>query len=813
MNFNRDWKFCLEDVTSGHLLNLNEDKFETVTIPHDYSIEQPYNQEDGDGCTGYLVGGIGWYRKHFTTTDEMKNGKVFVCFDGIYNRSNIYINEHFIAFHPYGYSPLLLDISEYLTDGDNVIAVQVDHTRYADSRWYTGSGLYRKVALHVLPKTYIPVWGMKVKCEDVSDEKATVCVSVELKNELAAADVTVKTVLTAPSGEVISEVVEDVTVDTEAKVEQTISVKNPVLWGIYAGNLYKAKTTMSVAGVEVQEKEVTFGIRYFHFDANEGFFLNGKNELIKGVCLHHDAGLVGTAVPRDVWKRRFEILKEGGVNAIRTAHNPASEEFLDLCDEMGLLVQEEFYDEWDNPKDKRYNMKEQKVDYITRGHHEFFKEYAEQDLKAVVDRDFNHASIIQWSIGNEIEWTYPKYVMATGYFDANAGGNYFWEEPPYSVEQIRENVSKLPRELYEVGDTAQKLAKWTREMDTSRPVIANCILPSASYESGYTDALDIVGFSYRQVVYDRCHTNYPEKPIMGTENLAQWHEWKQVVEKPYISGIFLWTGIDYIGESGNVDVWPRKATKSGLLDVAGFKKGSYHMFKSLWTEEACIHMVSQTLEKSLYELDQNCNLVDKKGSEWTGRLWVWQDVNEHWNYVGGEEVVVEVYSNCDSVTLYLNDEAISTKKLADFPDRIYKWHMPYATGKLVAVGHKADAEVSTNLVTTTAPVKVALTADKTVMDCSDDTVVHIEAELIDAAGNSVYRESTDTEIEFIVEGNARFYGVDNGDVSFVGDHGSHKVVTYRGKALSIVGGNTAGVIKVSALLNGVVSNTVEITVK
>ncbi len=811
MNFNRDWKFCLEDVTSGHLLNLNEDNFKTVTIPHDYSIEQPYNQEIGDGCTGYLVGGIGWYRKSFKTTPEMKAGKVFVCFDGIYNRSNIYINEKFIAFHPYGYAPLLLDITDYLNEEDNVLAVKVDHTRYADSRWYTGSGIYRKVELHVLPKTYIPVWGMKVKTETVSDAKATVNVSLDIKSEVSVKDAAVSTTIYAPNGEVVCEQIDVVALDSEVKVEQKIDVKNPVLWGIYQGNLYTAKTTLTVDGTCVQEKEVKFGIRYFHFDANEGFFLNGKNELIKGVCLHHDAGLVGAAVPRDVWKRRFEILIEGGCNAIRTAHNPASEEFLDLCDEMGLLVQEEFYDEWDNPKDKRYNMKERKVDYITRGHHEFFKDYAEQDLKAVVDRDFNHASIFQWSIGNEIEWTYPKYVMATGYFDASASGNYFWEEPPYTVEQIRENVSKLPRDLYEVGDTAMKLATWTKEMDTSRPVVANCILPSASYESGYTDALDIVGFSYRQVVYERSHVNYPDKPIMGTENLAQWHEWKQVVEKSYIPGIFLWTGIDYIGESGNADVWPRKATGSGLLNVAGFKKGSFHMFKSLWTEDACIHMVSQTLEQSLYNLNEAGDLVDKPGKEWNTRLWAWQDVNEHWNYADKDEVVVEVYSNCDSVTLYLNDQEVSTKNLADFPDRIYKWHMPYTGGKLVAVGNKDGVEVTSTLETATAPVSVQLTADKTIMDCSGDTAVHVEANLLDTAGNPVRCE--DVEIEFTVDGIARTYGVDNGSPDFVGAHNATKIVTDKGRALIIIGGVQAGEVKVSATVNGNTSNEILIMVE
>ncbi len=810
MEFNKSWKFLLEDIPSGHLLNLQEDNFQEVDLPHDYSILQPYNQEIGDGCTGYLVGGIGWYRKSFKTTPEMKKGKVFVCFDGIYNRSNIYINEHFVAFHPYGYAPLLLDITKYLNAEDNVLAVKVDHSRYADSRWYTGSGIYRKVSLHVLPKLYIPVWGMQVRTEDVSKQEATLCVNLEVKNEMIQQTVEIATTVYDPDGIKVSENKEKVTVDEALQIEQKLVVKTPVLWGIHQGNLYTVNSKIILEGKCIQEKNTKIGIRYFIFDANKGFFINGNHELIKGVCLHHDGGAVGAAVPKDVWKRRLEILIEGGCNAIRTAHNPASEEFLDLCDELGLLVQEEFYDEWDNPKDKRFNMQEKKVDYITRGHHEFFKDYAEQDLKAVVARDFNHPCIFQWSIGNEIEWTYPKYVMATGYFDADANGNYFWEEPPYSVEEIRERVSKLPRELYEVGDTAQKLAKWTREMDTTRPIIANCILPSASYESGYTDALDMVGFSYRQVVYERCHTNYPDKPIMGTENLAQWHEWKQVLDKPYIPGIFLWTGVDYIGESSNADMWPRKAMPSGLLDVAGFKNPQYYMFQALWTEKACIHMTTQTVEKSIYKLDENGELVDKEGCEWDKRLWYWQPVNEHWNYQDGEEMVVEVYSNCQQVTLYVNDKEISTKSLSEFPDRIYKWKLPYAVGTLKAVGTKSDEQVEAKLVTTSAPIGITVVADKYSMCASRNEVIHVEALLIDVRGNSVANQ--EEEIEFIVEGEGVQYVVDNGSANFVGDHKCLRLTTNKGKALLILKGRTNGQISVSAKMKNTTSNIIRVEV-
>ncbi|MFI3238452.1 MAG: glycoside hydrolase family 2 TIM barrel-domain containing protein [Lachnospiraceae bacterium] len=811
-DFNKDWSFTLADEPYGQLLQVDESNFRAVELPHDYSIEQGYSKELGDGCTGFALGGLGWYRKKFMTTDEMKDKKVFVCFDGIYNRSNIYFNEELVAFHPFGYSPCMIDITEFMNKEENILAVRVDHTRYADSRWYTGSGIYRKVSLHILPKTYIPVWGTKVTTELDSAKEAKVFVEVELQNELEAKTVAVKTAFFAPSGEKVGEVEQTVDLVKEAHIKQEIIIENPVLWGIFKGNQYSAVTTLVVDGEVIQTKEDKFGVRYFHFDTNKGFFLNGKNELIKGVCLHHDAGLVGSAVPLDVWRRRLEALMECGCNAVRTAHNPVSADFLTLCDDLGLLVQEEFYDEWDNPKDKRYNMKEKRVDYITRGHHEFFKDYAKSDLQAVMKRDMNHPCIFQWSIGNEIEWTYPKYTIATGYFGANANGNYFWDEPPFSVEEIRANVKGLAQDVYEVGRTAQNLAAWTRELDTTRPVIANCILPSASYESGYTDALDMVGFSYRQVVYDRCHKHYPDKPIMGTENVPQWQEWKHVLEKEYISGIFLWTGIDYMGEVGTTDgsTFPLKALRSGLLDTAGFKKPSFYMFKALWQDTPSVYITTQTLADSIYDLQEDGSLKDKPGKEWQTRLWIWHDVKESWNYTAEEATVVEVYSNCESVTLYLNDEAISTKYLVDFEDHIYKWQIPYAAGKLTAVGTKDGATTTYSIHTVTEVANAVLTGDKSEMTCSSDEVVHVEADLVDAAGNFV--KCAESEVTFIIEGDARLYGTDNGDPSYVGDHKALSLTTNNGKALLIIGGVAPGVIKVSAEVAGQKTNLIEVTI-
>ncbi|MGC6589163.1 glycoside hydrolase family 2 TIM barrel-domain containing protein [Paenibacillus sp. Dod16] len=791
IDFNRDWKFTLDETVAPHMNHIDDSTWKDVVLPHDWSVDFPFNKEEGDGCTGFLLGGMGWYRKHFITTEEMIDKEVWIVFDGIYNRSDIYCNGHFIDFFPYGYVPIKINLSSYLNPigQDNLISVKVDHTRYADSRWYTGSGIYRKVSLYILPKVNIPVWGTYINTPRVSKDVAVINAETTICNNfLEAKEIKLVSNLYDPEGKKIDTQETKISIDAgkELKVEQTFVVSNPKLWDIHKSSQYIIQEELIVDNVIVQTYETKIGLRSFEFDVDKGFIFNGEKTLIKGVCLHHDAGLVGTAVPLDVWRRRLEKLKECGCNAIRTAHNPTSEDFLDLCDEMGFLVQEEFYDEWDNPKDKRYNGNEIKVDYITRGHAEFFKQYAKQDLQTVMYRDRNHPCIIQWSIGNEIEWTYPKYNIATGYFGAETNGNYFWTLPPYSIDKIRENVKLLPVDKYEIGDTAKKLAKWTKEIDSTRPVIANCILPCASYESGYTDALDMVGYSYRQVEYEYNHIHYPDKPIMGTENLAQWHEWKQILEKEYIPGIFLWTGTDYLGEAGHATVWPRKATRSGLLDLAGFEKPSYYMMKSLWSNEPSIYMTTQTVDKSLYDLDKKGNLFEEEKDAWKQRLWEWQDVNCHWNYTENQMIVVEVYSNCEIATLYLNDNMIEKKYLKDFEDHIYKWVVPFKPGCLKVIGEKSG-EITEYSITTSSKISgIKLITDKTYLSNNLDEVAHIIAQLIDENGNNVIHQ--EKKIDFIVDGDCSILGVDNGDADSVQDYHSNSCITKHGKCMLILQG-------------------------
>ncbi|MGV8897114.1 MAG: glycoside hydrolase family 2 TIM barrel-domain containing protein [Rhodoglobus sp.] len=774
------WRFTLDDPEEASARHYDDSDWRRVAVPHDWSAEEPFDSSL-EGATGYLPGGIGWYRATFSTPDSPE---VYLMFDGVYNNVTVYLNGELLGEHPYGYTPFFYHVSGRLLPGDNVLAVRVDHSRYSDSRWYTGSGIYRSVELVSAAPTHVAPWGVFVTTPGVMDMAARVLVQTDVVGSLDSAVLTTRIL---DANDVCVAQSEDA---AQQRTSQELTVLRPDLWSVDTPHLYRVTSTVSVAGELVDEVSTRVGLRTIRFDAREGFFLNGERTVIKGVCLHHDAGCVGAAVPRDVWRRRLTTLRTAGVNAIRTSHNPASQEFLNLCDDMGFLVQEEFFDEWDTPKDKRKNTNEKSVDFITRGYTEHFHEWAERDLAAAIVAHRNHPSIIQWSIGNEIEWTYPRNADATGFFDADWSGNYFWDQPPHSREQIRNLLGSLPRGEYDIGETAQRLAAWTRSLDATRPVIANCILPSASYESGYADALDVIGFSYRRVMYDYGHEHYPDLPIMGTENLPQWHEWKSILERPFVAGVFLWTGIDYLGEADGQ--WPTTTTASGLLDRAGFEKTSFHMMKSLWNDQPHIHLTTQTVLKSPYELDpDDCLLREEDPTAWERKLWVWHDVNTHWNYRQGELIAVEVYSNCDSVELLLNGESLGAKSLDEFDDHIFKWAVPFVAGNLVARGVSA----SDALATAGAPASVDLVVD----GC------HVIAQVLDSNGRPVKHLEVDLEIDVV---GATLLGADNGSPSSTQDFSERRITTSQGRALVVV----AGVGHVSVSSPGLASASVNCSV-
>lgn len=798
-DFNFGWKFALQD-TSIKNADLSGLAWRSVQLPHDWSVEASFDSIQGEGATGYLPGGIGWYKKEFKT-ELTEEEEVHILFDGIYNNATIWINGEKLGFHPYGYSPFHYNLTPYLNlDGaDNELQVKVDRTRYVDSRWYTGSGIYRNVQLIKLHRLHIPIWGTFISTPEVSEETATIRIQTEVKNGFdQAQQVTMQHEIYDPNGHLVEKLQEDIEIAKESAstFSKELVVQQPMLWSITQPNLYYIQSTIWQNGEQIDQQRTTFGIRSIEFDAQQGFFLNGKNTAIKGVCLHHDAGLVGAAVPQGVWRRRLEKLKEGGCNAIRISHNPGSEEFLQLCDELGFLVQDEFFDEWDNPKDKRLNMNEQSVDAVTRGYTEHFQEWAERDLKNTMLAHRNHPSIIQWSIGNEIEWTYPRNAAATGFFDADWSGNYFWSIPPHQPETIGERYQNSEAGTYKIEETAAKLASWTRDLDTTRPVVANCILPSASFETGYAEVLDVVGFSYRRVMYDYAQEHYPDKVVMGTENLGQWHEWKAVQERPFIAGTFLWTGIDYMGEANQG--WPRKGVASGLLDLAGFEKPAFYMMQSLWSEQPMLAIYSQGADQSRYQRDEaSSKVVEKKPGAWEKALWGWHPLNEHWNYEEGEDVIVEILSNCPSIELFLNGESLGQKALSDFEDRIYKWALPFQQGVLLAKGTKDGIEVSTEIKTSSESTQIQLKVDQTAIQANAYDVVHLEIQLLDEAGSPT--KTDDRVIELNVEGFGKLLGVDNGAIDNVQDFQANRIRTRQGRALAIIQSEReSGVINVHA---------------
>lgn len=805
LDFNFDWKFTLvEHADIPSAIPLDDRGWRDLDLPHDWSIEAAFSK-DLEGATGYLPGGIGVYQKHFATPAEVTSKSIFVLFDGVYNNASFFLNGKKLGQNPYGYSPVHFELTPHLKrDGtDNVLTVHVDRTRYADSRWYTGSGIYRNVKLITVNKLHVPIWGVFVTTPDVSAESATVNVEVRIDNDHTEdRDFELVTQLVNPDGLVVSTLTETVHVEAveHVIVNQTGIIGTPQLWGLDTPSLYRAITTINRNGAVVDRVNTRFGIRSIEFSAAEGFFLNGVPTLMKGVSLHHDGGLVGAAVPKGVWRRRLQHLKDAGANAVRTAHNPFSEEFLDLCDEMGLLVQNEIFDEFDYPKDKRLNYHDRHDDYITRGYTEHFQEWAESDLTRTVLRDRNHPSVVQWSIGNEIEWAYVDHRYVTGFWsnpnDPMEMDMSFWGAgPKFSPEQLRARFEALPERGFDLAETAHRLSGWVRALDLTRPVTANMVLPQVSHVSGYTDAVDIVGYSYRNPVIPWGRKHFPDKPISIHENPGTWSDWERVLDDPGVYSIFMWTGIDYIGERH--DKWPEKSGWGDMLDLAGFKKQGWNYFKSIWLDQHHVSIGTLPLEESgFYNADETGVAVPNSSSSL-----VWRDSNMHWNYQEGAPILVEVSTNLNSVELFLNEVSLGVRELSDEDGRIMRWVVPFASGQLVANSAVAGTMSQSMLETTSSVVAFRAVSDKTVLQADGYDVAHVTFTLFDEAGRRV--RSTEKQVTVEVTGAATLLGVDNGAPDNVQGFQTNRIETHRGRALAILKSTrTPGPIEVTISSEG-----------
>ncbi|MGB3004896.1 MAG: glycoside hydrolase family 2 TIM barrel-domain containing protein [Chitinophagaceae bacterium] len=746
LSFDKDWKFIREDVKGAEQAEFNDAAWHSLNVPHDWSIEGPYDRNNPTGRGGgYLPAGIGWYRKTFILNEADAKQLLFIEFDGVMANSDVWINGHHLGKRPNGYVSFEYELTGHLNFGGkkNVIAVRADNTIQPASRWYTGAGIYRHVWLSVTSPVHVAHWGSFVTSSDVSADKATVTVQSTIKNQSAATqNVIVQITLISPDGKVFTKagVKQKLDAGKEQTVTQNISLDKPALWDIGHPQLYKAITKIIINKNTVDESSVPFGIRDIKFDAATGFSLNGKNVKIKGVCLHHEAGALGAAVPLNAWQRRLQLLKDLGVNGIRTSHNAVAPEFLDLCDKMGFLVMDETFDTWNAAKS-----------HAEKGYNLYFTDWWERDTRDIVMRDRNHPSIVIYSIGNEI---HDKLNDSTGF-------------QKYKMQQ---DIVHL--------------------LDPTRPVTMALFRPALSkvYQNGFANLMDVVGQNYRENELVVAHEKNPGWKVIGTENRLEQAAWIPLRDKEYMSGQFLWTGIDYLGESD----WPQVAHGSGLLDKTGGIRDVGYQRQSWWNDKPMLYVMRKQ--------------GNAGAGEWISD-WSPTDIDTY------DEAKIQVFSNCDEVELFLNGESVGIQSRPADNASPRLWTVTFHKGTLKAVAkNKGKIVAEQELTTAGNPAKIIVSADKSQIENNWDDVVYVTAIVTDENGLPCLN-ATD-KISFSIEGPGDVVAVDNADLSSAEPYISNERWAYKGKCIAIIKANAVGGnIKVTASAKDLKSGNININIK
>jgi hypothetical protein len=734
-----------------------------VDLPHDWSVEGTLNPSLA-ACTGYLPGGIAWYRKKLDIPEALEGKKVYIYFEGVQNRSEVYLNGQLLGKRPNGYVSFLYDMTPHIVfGGDNLLTVRVDHSRYADSRWYNGSGIYRNVWLVTANPVHVAPWGVFAYTEKATEKSAELAVEVEVVAEQNLNKVQ----------NLVKVAVEVQLIDKDGKIVATkkdspnkkikLKVSNPHLWNLETPCLYTLKTTLTENGKVIDESTVKTGLRIFTFDPDKGFSLNGNRMKMKGLCIHHDAGVLGAAVPREVWERRLLTLKSLGCNAIRLTHNLHNPDVYELCDEMGLLVMDEVFDEWEFPKRKwvhGWNVGEPGFD----GGADYFNEWSSRDLADGVKRDRNHPSLFAWSIGNEVDYpndpySHPVLDGGNAGFTQKAFGGYKPDAPDANC----------------LGAIAKRLTGVIKALDRSRPVTAGLAGVAMSNETEYPYVLDITGYNYTENRYQSDHKTYPKRVIYGSENRHDMAAWKAVRDNEHIFGQFLWTGIDYLGESG---VWPARGFYSGLLDFAGFIKSRGMFRKALWTDDPTIYL-------GTYQ-------------QWGGgrNRQPSMDAWPVWNYEEGQNVAVVCYTNARKAQLFLNNQPVGEMKDYDDETGIIAWEVPYKPGVLSVKGYDADGKETCEyrVQTSQAPSQIALKACSAEIS-KERGVAQIEVRLLDKDG--IPAALADNNILCRVEGPGKLLGLEAGDNTDMGNYRDPQQRAFRGRLLAYVEAIGEGDITVS----------------
>lgn len=771
--FDNDWRFWLGDDQFAKEPNFDDKSWRKLNVPHDWSIEESFNPPPtGERNGGYFKHGIGWYRKSFVSpADTLK--KVVVEFDGIYMNSEVWINGQFLGQRPYGFISFRYDLTEYLKkDGSvNVIAVRVDDSAEPSVRWYAGSGIYRNVRLITTNYTHFRLdGGVFVTTPEISSEKAVVKTNYIIDANFLSDDeyrawvkdawkvkpqtkeVTLKSCVLDAKGKIL--------VCNESKIaiksmqpgqlaSQEISVPNPLLWSDSSPNLYKLRSTLMLEGRILDETTTTFGIRSLKYSSDNGLFVNGKSTKLKGVCLHQDAGSFGNAVPIEIWAYRLGLLKEMGCNAIRPSHHPFAPEFYDLCDQLGFYVFDEAFDEW--TRDWTLNFTENTRGKAKYGYHLYFNQWYETDLRAMLRRDRNHPSVILYSIGNEI----PDQFNNDGY--------------------------KLAKKLMDI----------CHEEDSTRPATSACDQSFVSSRNGFMDQLDIAGYNYIDRLYgDSTYVperrRFPNRVFLGTETGHQLHYWLGVRDNDYVIGDFIWTGIDYLGESRK---FPSRGSGSGEIDLSGGKKPSFFQRAAYWSNDPVLQLF----------------VVSKEKSE---NLWQSQPAFLKWNWTENSTVIVRAATNCDEVELFLNNRSLG-KKAVSHNLYYYDFSVAYKPGELRAVGYNKGKIVSTSKLNTSSQ---ATNLQITALPISINSDISLfEINVIDKNGIRVI--DLNTVITVKVEGNGQIIGIDNGELDYIGSFKINTRNAYQGRLLVTVQRTTTeteGKIRLTASAPGLSSSILQV---
>ncbi len=769
------WAFTTGDAKGAEQVSFNDSAWKTVTVPHDWSIAGPLDKANPTGQGGgYFPNGVGWYRRNLVVSPDQKLKHLYVAFDGVMANSDVWINGFHLGSRPNGTVSFYYDLTGHLDfapGAKNVLAVRADNANQPASRWYEGAGIYRDVRLIVLNDLHVAPWSTIVTTPTVAADSAIVHVQTTLQNESAAIakNVRVEFQITGPDRKLFtgSTSFHDVAGHGGLEVGLDIAVPQPALWTLEKPTMYTAKVivmqtdaiapnakrAIRVRQQVMDESEIPFGIREFHFDADTGFYLNGKALKLKGAAIHIDGSAVGIAVPDAVYEHRLLALKALGVNAIRTAHNPVSPAFLNLCDRLGMLVMEEMFDQWTVAKNK--------YDY-----HLYFQEWAVRDTRDTVMRDRNHPSIILWSAGNEIHDT-PNAALA--------------------------------------NKILTTMVKTFHDNDATRPVTQALFRPNVShdYDNGLADLLDVVGQNYRESELLAAHDAKPTRKIVGTENGPDRAIWLAMRDHPAYSGQFLWTGVDYLGEAGEAGGWPVFANGSGLVDRTAYPRARGYERESWWLTTPNIHAARRVAQGEKLNVDPGYEAAPKRFQ---------QSVYADWSpaNMGPHDEAVEVYTNCEEAELMLNGVSLGRQKLhADASPIVYK--VPFAAGTLVAVGYNGGKEVSRDeLRTAGKAVSLQLTAERATVTSAWSDLVFVTATLRDENGTLV--PESGTQLHFTISGPGVLVAVDNANNA---DHDAFNIParkTFQGRAVLMVRATgSEGLITLTANASGLKAGTTTLT--